>query len=71
MVRRIKGGIKRSETDPASNLFPKCSSQPRTNRDSQSSVEEKRGREEIKATWWRKRSVKRGESNQASDLTLK
>ena len=22
--RRIKGGIKRRETDPASNLFPKC-----------------------------------------------
>ena len=71
MARRIKGGIKRRETDPASNKFPKCSPQPRTNRDSQSSVEEKRGREEIKATWWRKRSVKRGESNQASDLTLK
>ena len=25
MVRRIKGGIKRRETDPASNRFPKCS----------------------------------------------
>ena len=30
MVRRIKGGIKRRETDPASNKFPKCSPQPRT-----------------------------------------
>ena len=26
VVRRIKGGIKRRETDPASNQFPECSS---------------------------------------------
>ena len=25
MARRIKGGVKRRETDPASNQFPKCS----------------------------------------------
>ena len=25
VARRIKGGIKRGETDPASNQFPKCS----------------------------------------------
>ena len=25
MARRIKGGIKRRETDPDSNQFPKCS----------------------------------------------
>ena len=25
VVRRIKGGIKRRETDPAINQFPKCS----------------------------------------------
>ena len=25
MARRIKGGMKRRETDPASNQFPKCS----------------------------------------------
>ena len=25
VIRRIKGGIKRRETDPASNQFPKCS----------------------------------------------
>ena len=31
--RRIKGGIKRRETDPASNQFPKCSSQARTPRE--------------------------------------
>ena len=28
VARRIKGGIKRRETDLASNQFPKCSPQP-------------------------------------------
>ena len=46
VARRIKGGIKKRETDPASNQFPKCSPQ----RDSQSWVEKRRGREEIEAT---------------------
>ena len=31
-ARRIKGGIKRRETDPASNQFPKCFPQPGTPR---------------------------------------
>jgi len=31
--RRIKGGIKRIETDLASNQFPKCSPQPRTHKE--------------------------------------
>ena len=31
-----KGGIKRRETDPASNQFPNCSPQPRTPREIQS-----------------------------------
>ena len=30
VARRIKRGIKRRETDPASNQFPKCSPQSRT-----------------------------------------
>ena len=30
VARRIKGGVKRRETDPASNQFLKCSPQPRT-----------------------------------------
>ena len=30
-----KGGLKRRETDPASNQFPKCSPQPGIPRDSQ------------------------------------
>ena len=34
-----KRGIKRRETDLASNQFPKCSPQPGTQRDSQSWVE--------------------------------
>ena len=33
--------------------------------------EEKRGKEEIEVTWERKRRVKRGESNQASNHTPK
>ena len=71
MARRVKGGIKRRETDPASNQFPKCSPLSRTHRDSQSWVEKRRGREEIEATWWRKKESKGGESNQASDLAPK
>ena len=41
MARRIKGGIKRRETDPASNHFPKCSPQPRTKRFTELGREEK------------------------------
>ena len=33
VARRVKGGIKRSETDPASNQFPKCPPQPRTHKE--------------------------------------
>ena len=32
VARRIKGGIKRREADPASNQFPKCSPQSGTQR---------------------------------------
>ena len=45
VARRIKEGIKRRETDPASNQFPKCSPPSGTHRDSQSWVEKRRGRE--------------------------
>ena len=55
-----KGGIKRSETDPASNQFPERSPPSGAHRDSQSWVEKRRGREEIEATWWRKRRFQRG-----------
>ena len=60
VARRIKGGIKRRETDPASNQFPKCSPPSGTHRDSQSWVEKRGGREETEATWWRKRRVQSG-----------
>ena len=33
VTRRKRGGIKRRETDPASNQFPKCSLQPGTPRE--------------------------------------
>ena len=43
MARRIKGrGIKRRETDPASNQFPMCSPQPGKHRDSELGRGEKR-----------------------------
>ena len=60
MARRIKRGIKRSKIDLASNPFPVFSTVRNTQRDSESSVEKRRGREEIEATWWRKRRVQRG-----------
>ena len=71
VTRRRRGGIKRRETDLASNQFPKCSPQPGIPRDSQSWVEKRSGREEIEVTWGRKRRVKRGENNQASNHTPK
>ena len=70
VARRIKGGIKRRETDPASKQFPKCSPQPGTPKEIHK-VEKRSWREEIEVTWGRKRRVKRGESNQASNHTPK
>ena len=65
--------MKRRETDPASNQFPECSPSSGAHRDSQSWVEKRRGREEIEATWWRKRRVqRRGEwSSQSSRSQVK
>ena len=60
VARSIKGGIKRRETDPASNQFPNCSPPSGTHRDSQSWVEKRRRRVETEAIWWRKRRVQRG-----------
>ena len=45
-----RGGIKRRETDPASNQFPKCSPPSETHRDSRSWVEKRRRKEETEAT---------------------
>ena len=47
--------MKRRETDPISNQFPKCSPPSGTHRDSWSWVEKRRGKEETEATWWRKK----------------
>ena len=33
VTRRRRGGVKRGETNLASNQFPKCSPQPRTSRE--------------------------------------
>ena len=63
-----RGGIKRRETDPASNQFPKCSPSSGTHRNSQCWVKKRRGREEIEATWWRKRRVQR-RREQSSQLS--
>ena len=60
--------MKRRETDPASNQFPKCSPLSGTLRDSQSWVEKRSGREETEATWWRKRRVQR-RREQSSQLS--
>ena len=59
-VSRRKGVIKRRALDLGSALFPKCSPQPGIHKDIQSWVEKRRGMEEIEATWWRKRRIKRG-----------
>ena len=63
------GGMKRRETDPASNKFPKCSPPSGAHRASESWVEKRRGKEEkTEVTWWRKRRVQSGRSSQASNL---
>ena len=60
VARRINGGIQRTETDPVSNQFSKCSPPSGTHKEIQSWVQKRRGREEIEVTWWRKRRVQSG-----------
>ena len=69
-VTRRRGGVKRRETNLASNQFLKSSPWPRTPKEIHR-VEKRRGREEIEITWERKRRVKRGESNLASNHNSK
>ena len=58
--------------DKTSRLMVKRFSTVRdTQRGSQSYMEKRRGRKEIEVTWGRKRRVKRGERNQASNHTPK
>ena len=63
--------MKRRETDPASNQFPKCSPPSGTHRYSQSWVEKRRGREEIGQPGGEKGESKGGEISQASNLAPK
>ena len=44
-------GMKRRETNPASNQFLRCSLPSGTHRDSQSWIEKRWGRKETEATW--------------------
>ena len=71
MTRRRRGGVKRGETNLASNQFPKCFPQSGTPREIQCEVKKGKGREEIEVTWGRKGRIKREESNQASNHTPK
>ena len=57
--KRRRRGIKRGESNVASNQFPKYSPQSGTPREAHK-VEKRREREEIEVTWGRKRRVKRG-----------
>ena len=67
----IKGGIKRSETDPTSYQFPKCSSPSRTHRFTELGGEDKGEGGDRGDLVEKKESPKRGESSQASNLTPK
>jgi len=66
MARRRRGGIKRGESNLASNQFPICSPQSNTQRGSQSSIK-RRGRKEIEVTRRRGGEIKRRETNLACD----
>ena len=69
MTRSIKGGIKRRETDPASNQFPKCSPPSGIHRDSELGRQEKGERQ--RRLGEEKGESKGGERSQHTNLTLK
>ena len=59
VARRIKGGLKRRETNPANNQFPSVlHSLEHTKRFTELGREEK-GEGQVEVTWWRRRRVKR------------
>ena len=71
MARRIKGGIKRREPDPASNQFPECSHHlEHTKRFTELGREEK-GDGGDRGNLVEKKESKGGESSQASNLAPK
>ena len=63
--------MKRRETDPANNQFPKCSPLSGTHKEIQSWVEKRRQREAIEGPGTEKGESKAGESSQASNLAPK
>ena len=69
VTRRRIGGIKREESNPASNQIPMCSllSAWNTQRGSQSYIEKRRGRKEIEVTRRRRGGVRRRETDLASN----
>ena len=71
MARRIKGGIKRRETDSASNQFPKCSPPSGTQRFTELGREEKGEGGDRGHLVEKKESPKGEEKSQASNLSPK
>ena len=67
MTRRRRGGIKRGESNLASNQFPMCSPQSGTPREVQSYLEKKRGRKETEVSRRRKGEIKRREKDPVSN----
>ena len=67
MTRRRRGGVKRGETNLASNQFPKCCPQPRTPSKIHK-VERRRIREETEMIWGEKRDSQKG-SEQSSQFS--
>ena len=61
MARRIKGEIKRTETDPASNQFPKCSPQPRTHKEIHRVDREEKGEEGDRGDLVERKESQKGE----------
>ena len=66
VTRRRRGGIKRGESNVASNQFPLCSPHPGTPREVHR-VSQRRGRKEIEVTKRRREGVKRRETNLSSN----
>ena len=67
MTRRRRGGIRKEESNLASNQFPICSPQSGTLREVQSFIKKRRGKKEIEVTRRRGEGVKRRETNLACD----
>ena len=71
MARRIKGGTKRRETDPASNQFPTCSLPSGTHKRFTELSREEKEEGGDRGDPGEKRESQRGDSIQASHHTPK